>query len=212
MTTFFIKYLIHIGAFNEDKNEYEFGSPTKLSIKNNETTITKQIKNVSDIFNPKNIKIAQRESLMWGTHQQKAIEYGNIIHEILSFVHSKLDIDLAIIKAIENGLINSNQKESVYSTINEIINHEELKLFFEEGNTVLNEKTIIQKEDKTIKPDRMVLTQKNEVYLLDYKTGMHQTKYQLQLENYQKAIEKMNLKVMKKTLVYIGEQIEVIHL
>jgi ATP-dependent exoDNAse (exonuclease V) beta subunit len=212
MTDFFIKYLIHRGAFNEDKNEYEFGSPTKLSIKNNETTITKQIKNVSDIFNPQNIKIAQRESLMWGTHQQKAIEYGNIIHEILSFVHSKSDVDIAIIKAIENGLINSNQKESVYSTINEIINHEELKLFFEEGNIVLNEKTIIQKEDKTIKPDRMVMTQNNEVYLLDYKTGMHQTKYQLQLENYQKAIEKMNLKVMKKALVYIGEQIEVIHL
>jgi hypothetical protein len=26
---------------------------------------------------------------MWGTHQQEAIEYGNVIHEILSFVKKK---------------------------------------------------------------------------------------------------------------------------
>jgi hypothetical protein len=31
----------------------------------------------------------QREALMWGTHQQEAIEYGNVIHEILSFVKTK---------------------------------------------------------------------------------------------------------------------------
>jgi large-conductance mechanosensitive channel len=40
-------------------------------------------------FKSKNIKIAQREALMWGTHQQEAIEYGNVIHEILSFVKTK---------------------------------------------------------------------------------------------------------------------------
>jgi hypothetical protein len=33
---------------------------------------------------------------MWGTHQQEAIEYGNVIHEILSFVKKQNDVDLAI--------------------------------------------------------------------------------------------------------------------
>ena len=58
----------------------------------------------------------------------------------------------------------------------------------------------------------MVLNDSNEIYLLDYKTGSHQTKYQLQLENYQNAIEKMGFKVTKKTLVYIGETLEVVNL
>jgi hypothetical protein len=47
---------------------------------------------------------------------------------------------------------------------------------------------------------------------LDYKTGTHNQKYQLQLENYQNAIEKMGLKVIKKALVYIGKEINVVNL
>ncbi len=58
----------------------------------------------------------------------------------------------------------------------------------------------------------MVLTKNKEVYLLDYKTGLHQPKYKLQLDNYQAAIEKMGYKVVKKALVYIGEQINVVNL
>jgi ATP-dependent exoDNAse (exonuclease V) beta subunit len=58
----------------------------------------------------------------------------------------------------------------------------------------------------------MVLVNKNEIYLLDYKTGSHQEKYTKQLENYQNAIEKMGFNVTKKALVYIGETIEVVNL
>jgi len=119
---------------------------------------------------------------------------------------------LAITKAIESGLITFNQKDMVFKTIQEIVNHSELSICFEEGNEVLNEQTIIQKEGKTIKPDRMVFTKNKDVFLLDYKTGLHNPKYQLQLENYQNAIELMGHKVVKKSLIYIGEQINVVNL
>ncbi len=212
MTSFFIKYLVSNHVFEEDKLEYEFGNSIKLSTEKKHVDTTKTIPLVSEILNPKNIKIAQRESLMWGTHQQEAIEYGNVVHEILSFVKTKADVDLAITKAVESGLINFNQKDLVYKTIQEIVNHTELSTCFIEGNEVLNEQTIIQKQGKTIKPDRMVLTKDKEVYLLDYKTGFHNPKYQLQLETYQNAIELMGFKVVKKSLIYIGEQINVVNL
>lgn len=212
MSTFFINYLMKKGEFGEDKLEYEFGNPAKLSSESNKSDVVKTIPSVREVLDPKNIKIAQRESLMWGTHQQEAIEYGNIIHEILSFIKTKTDVDLAIIKAAESGLITVNQKELVYKTIQEIVNHKELSTYFAEGNEVLNEQTIIQKQGKTIKPDRMVLAKNKEVLLLDYKTGIHNPKYQLQLENYQNAIELMEYKVVKKALIYIGEQINVVNL
>ena len=184
----------------------------KLSSKKASTETPKTIPQLTEILNPKNIKIAQRESLMWNTTQQKAIEYGTILHEILSFVKTKNDVDLALTKAIENGLIIASQRETVEKTIFEIINHPDLVDFFAEEHLVLNEKTIIQKEGNLIKPDRMVLTTTKEIYLLDYKTGSHQTKYKQQLENYQDAIEKMNYRVTKKALVYIGETLEVVNL
>ena len=212
MASFFIQYLLYEHVYDEDKSEYEFGTPIKLSSEKKHINTSKTISLVSEILDPKSIKIAQRESLMWGTHQQEAIEYGNVVHEILSFIKTKKDIDLALTKSIENGLIRFSQKELVYKTIWEIINHKELSDYFEEGNEVLNEQTIIQKQGKTIKPDRMVLNKNKEVFLLDYKTGTHNSKYQLQLENYQNAIELMGYKVRKKALIYIGETIDVVNL
>lgn len=212
MCSFFINYLESKGEFDESKLEYEIGNPIKLSAAKQHVDTSKTIPLVSEILNPKNIKIAQREALMWGTHQQEAIEYGNVIHEILSFVKTKNDIDLAITKSIENGLITFGQKETVLNTIREIVNHSELEICFAEGNEVLNEQTIIQKEGKTIKPDRMVLTKNKEVLLLDYKTGTHNVKYQQQLENYQTAIELMGYQVIKKALIYIGKEIDVVNL
>jgi ATP-dependent exoDNAse (exonuclease V) beta subunit len=212
MASFFIKYLIHEHVFEEERLEYKFGNPIKLSTEKKHVNTTKTIPFVSEILDPKNIKIAQREALMWGTHQQEAIEYGNVVHEILSFVKTKSDIDLAITKAIESGLINYNQKDLVFQTIKEIVNHTELSVCFAEGNEILNEQTIIQKQGKTIKPDRMVLTRNKEVFLLDYKTGTHNPKYELQLDNYQNAIELMGYKVVKKALVYVGAKINVVNL
>lgn len=212
MASFFIKFLEDKRDFNESKFEYSFGNAEKLSEAKEVKDETELIPQLSAILNPINIKIAQRESLMWNTKQQKAIEYGNIIHEILSFVKTKDDIDLALTKAIENGLIITSQKGEVLKTIREIVNHSELELFFSHQNKTLNEKNIIQNEGSIVKPDRMVITSNDEIYLLDYKTGSHQAKYTLQLENYQNAIEKMGFKVTKKALVYIGETLEVVNL
>lgn len=212
MASFFIKYLMQQGLYDENQLEYTFGNSTKLSKKEKHIDTSKSIPVVSAVLNPKNIKIAQREALMWGTHQLEAIEFGNVIHEILSFIASIKDVELAINKAIENGLITIFQKKIVHNAIIEIVNHRDLVDHFAEGNEVLNEKTIIQKEGGIVKPDRIVINKAKEVFLLDYKTGLPNPKYKYQLENYQVAIEKMGLKVLKKALVYIGVEIDVVHL
>jgi ATP-dependent exoDNAse (exonuclease V) beta subunit len=210
MATLFIEFLGN--EFNEEQLEYEFGSNEKISTTKEAASNAVNIPQLSGTLNPKNIKIAQRESIMWNTKQQKAIEFGNIIHEILAFVKTKNDIDLAITKAIENGLIISSQKEAVLATISEIVNHKELIDYFSEEHKVMNEQTIIQKQANIIKPDRMSISKDKKAYLLDYKTGQHLPKHKIQLENYQKSIEDMGYKVEKKALIYIGEEIEVLHL
>jgi hypothetical protein len=209
MCAFFVNYLLEQGVYKEEILEYEFGNLMKLSSEDKHEDSSKIIPSVNEVLNPKNIKIAQREALMWGTHQQESIEYGNVIHEILSFVNTKNDVDLAITKALENGLIQLGQKEAVYQTILEIVNLESLINHFAEGNRVLNEQTIIQKEGKIMKPDRMVVTPDQKVYLLDYKTGVANSKYIEQLNDYQHAIEEIGYEVIEKVIVYIGAEVEV---
>ncbi len=209
MSSFFINYLIENGGFDSNILDYTFGNPKKLSKEEKHIDNSKKISSVAEILNPKNIKIAQRESVMWGTDRQEAIEFGNVMHEILSFVKTKDDIEIAIKTALENGLITENQKGVVEKNIHAIVHHPELISFFDVKNLVLNEQTIIQKQAAVIKPDRMVLGANKTVYLLDYKTGLHENKHKIQLENYQFAIEKMGFTVVEKALVYIGEDIKV---
>ncbi|MEL1256022.1 UvrD-helicase domain-containing protein [Flavobacterium sp. DGU38] len=212
MASFFVKYLIHKGIYDPERLEYEFGNKLKLLVSDKILDQVKTIPIVSEVLNPKNIKIAQREALMWGTYQQDAISYGNIIHEILAFVKDRSDIDLAITKAIENGLIAFSQKEIVSKSLSEIVNHPEISVCFDGENMILNEQAIIQKEGKTLKPDRVVLTKDKEAYLLDYKTGARNPKYVQQIHEYQNAIEELGYKVLKRALVYIGTDIDVVNL
>ncbi|WP_294821875.1 exodeoxyribonuclease V subunit beta [uncultured Flavobacterium sp.] len=203
MSSYFIKYLMQKGAFNNLKAEYEFGSPERLSAAEEHSGEQQTIKVVQERFNPRAIKIAQRESLMWGTRQLEAIEFGNVMHEILSFVATPHDIPLAIMKAIENGLIVHSQSEDVETMLNKVTNHPGLADFFAESATILSEQSIIAQGMPTIKPDR-VTVKDGKAWLLDYKTGAHLPKYEKQLAQYQEALERMELQVVKKVLVYIS--------
>ncbi|RAR71358.1 UvrD-helicase domain-containing protein [Flavobacterium aciduliphilum] len=211
LSSFFIEFLYDKG-FESNIFFYSFGTPQRITKRHTKELQTVCITPVSKVLDSRKIKIAQRESLMWNTKQQKAIEFGTLTHEILAFVKTKNEIDLAITKAIENGILVASQKEPMTQTLLEIVQHEALADFFSESHLILNEQTIIQKEQTMVKPDRMEFNSKNEVFLLDYKTGSHVPKHKLQLENYQQVIESMGYAVIKKVLVYIGENIEVVNL
>lgn len=211
MSSYFIGYLHDQGLFDNSLASYEFGSPQRISEAEDFEESQNTIKVVKERFSPRAVKIAQRESLMWGSKQLKAIEFGNVMHEILSFVRTSHDVSLAVTKAVEGGLIIGSQKKEVEENLKRIIFHPELTSFFAEGSIVYNEQSIIRRNVQTVKPDR-VSVKDEKAYLLDYKTGAHLPKYENQLAEYQKALEEMGFEVAKKTLVYIGDDINVVHL
>lgn len=211
MSSYFIKYLQGVSKFDNTINEYEFGSAEKLSAAKAIDEPQKTIQVVKENFNPRAVKIAQRESLMWGSNRLMAIEFGNVMHQILSFITTKSDIQIAVMKAIEEGLITRAQQEDVEYSLNEILSHPQLEEFFSEGSIVFKEQNIIRKGIRNIKPDRVTI-KGNKAYLLDYKTGAHQDKYAKQLAEYEGALVEMGYTVAKKTLVYIGEGINVVDL
>jgi len=211
MSSYFIKYLMQKQLFDKFKTYYEFGDAKRISPEEEHMEQQKSIAVVGQRFSPRGVKIAQRESLMWGTNRLKAIEFGNVMHEILSFIKTVHDIPLAMVRAIEDGLIVRSQQAEVEKTLKDIIYHPELQVFFAEDNIIYNEQSIIRHEVQTIKPDRVAI-KGTTALLLDYKTGAHQQKYAAQLASYQLALEEMGLQVTKKTLVYIGDTINVVNL
>jgi len=211
LASYFIEFIEDKVDFEENKLSYSFGKPDRVSKpkaiqKNNE-----EIKVVTSTIKPESIKIAQREAMMWGTSQQEAIEFGNVMHKVLSFVKTKFDIDLAIIKALEEGLIATNQAPIVRNYVEKIVSNENLKEFFNGSYQVYNERSIIKSGAKTMIPDRVVVNNK-EAYLLDYKTGTHNQKYVNQITEYESVLQEMGFVIKKKSLIYIGEQLEIVNL
>jgi ATP-dependent exoDNAse (exonuclease V) beta subunit len=211
LASFFIEFVEDRVDFDPSVLNYTWGNSDRISKKRHEESQVEIIQPVTSSLVSENIKIAQREAMMWGSKQQEAIEFGNTMHEVLSFVKNKYDVDLAVAKALENGLISESQKEIVFQMLNDIVFHPELNDFFDEKSLVFNERTILKKGVKNHIPDRIVINKKD-AYLLDYKTGNHNQKYITQILEYENALNEMGFSIQKKSLVYIGEKIEVVNL
>ena len=212
MSSLYIKYLTSKNLFDENVFEYEFGSNEKMSSAKKAVSAPTAIERVTKVWDSKNIKIAQRESLMWGTVQEKAIDYGNLVHEIMSLINYSDDVQIAVDQSLESGILRLDQVDEITKTIQQIINHPELQEFFDKSNKVLNERSIIPKIGTTLKPDRVLIKDGGEAILLDYKTGSLKPSHVAQVDSYAEAIEGIGYKVSKKALVYIGSEVKVVNL
>ncbi|TDS56583.1 UvrD-helicase domain-containing protein [Myroides indicus] len=214
MSSFFLDFLNVQGKFENDEFQYEFGNATRISEKKErEAGSVEIIHSVKKPFDFGQIKIAKREALMWDAQNQKAIEYGNIVHKVMSFIITSKDIDDAVLQALEEGLITEESKEGFTATVTSIVKHAELSEFFEEGNQVFNEKMIIGEKLSNSIPDRVVVNKYGEAFLLDYKTGKEQNKHKEQLMRYEQALQEMGYDVKKKVLLYTGgDHLNIIHL
>jgi len=211
LATYFINFLSQKATFSLEQKEYVFGNPTRQSQPKIFDKNKADIESVKKVLDFSSIRIAKKEALMWGTLKQDAIEFGNIIHQILSYITTKNDLQSALTKSVDEGLIQQSQKSIFEDKINQIIHHPELEDYFNPNYSVFTEHNIISPNEINLKPDRLVI-HNSEAFLIDYKTGAQDEKHKKQIANYVRVIEKMNLKVTKKVLLYIGEDIKIIHL
>lgn len=206
----FIKYLQHLGLWNDSELKYSFGNSERtvenLSV-SNETIIQQQF--ISTSKEEHNIKVVTKSGFLWDTNQENAIEKGNLIHDIMSHIETKNDIDAVVVDFINTAIINPEQASTLKETITQIVEHPKLRAYYTSKNTIYNERDIITKEGLVLRPDRVVINSNLEVIIIDYKTGIEDKKHLQQLQLYQDVLEDMNLLVKKKILVYINDDIKV---
>ena len=207
----FINYLKQQQEWLELQPTYTFGNMLRTS-KEKESTkeLVEHHEFISTSKESHDIKIVTNSGYLWNTEQEKAIEKGNLIHNIMAHINTKEDVVFAISHFLDRAIINPKQAESLQKTISQIVEHDQLKSYFTAENTIYNERDIISKNKTIIRPDRMVVNSNNEVVIIDYKTGTEDQKHQEQLENYQAIIEEMPYKVTKKMLVYINETLKIL--
>lgn len=215
MSTFFMEFLMKNGFYNDNDFCFDFGNPVRLSVKQlslqNQDFENKTIQSVDVPLDFKSIKIAQREALMWDSVSQKSIEYGNLIHKVLSYVTGEEDIENALQTCVENGYLTEVDTLEIGTIVRNIVMHPELKEYFDSSKMIYNERAIMCFGQKNSIPDR-VLTDGKKAYVLDYKTGKPSESHKAQVQSYGSLLEEMGFEVMKKALLYTGDVLKVIHL
>ncbi|SFZ90380.1 ATP-dependent exoDNAse (exonuclease V) beta subunit (contains helicase and exonuclease domains) [Flaviramulus basaltis] len=206
----FINYLQHLGLWNDSELKYSFGDSkrkTQNKTPSKETTIQHQF--ISTSKEEHNIKVVTKSGLLWDTNQQEAIEKGNLLHDIMSKINTKNDIDSVIHDFINTSLINKEQAETLKPLVFQIVEHPNLKDYFSSNYTIYNERDIITKNGVILRPDRVAINSENQAIIIDYKTGVEDKKHEQQLQLYQDVLEEMKLQVKKKILVYINDDIKI---
>jgi ATP-dependent exoDNAse (exonuclease V) beta subunit len=205
-----ISYLQHIAIWSDNQLNYDFGK----IIKNKKTTKVKEpsspLKFISTSKEDHNLSIITKAGLLWDTKQEKAIERGNLVHFILSKIKTIQDIDFAFSDLLVSGDITTQNLKELKALVLNVIDHPKLTPYFQDDFKIYNERDIITNSGQLLRPDRLNINSKNEVSIIDYKTGDLKSVHKSQLNAYAFVLNQMNLKVTNKLLVYINDTIDVI--
>ena len=202
----FMNFLVQRRLWDSAKSLYSFGTLQKSD------SVSVQIQEQESIRFTKTTKPETLEKLsikgkaIWSSERADAIEKGTLIHYILSMIEKASEIDSVFENLIEDGIIKATDMEELKSVVIQIVSHPDLKSYFQKDSVVLNEQEIITENGLILRPDRLVFN-KDEVVVLDYKTGAPHSKYQDQVRSYGIALEQMGYKLDKSILVYINKEI-----
>ena len=205
----FISFLKKMNLWDGSKSTYNFGVKLKnKKYKQPNKNLTQKILVVNSRMKH-NILINSKNTDSWINDFGQAQDEGNIFHEIMEEINSKKDVKLVLDKFYELGIIESKQKEGYEKSILEIINHSDLKEFYNDNLVCYNEREIISKKGFVLVPDRLVFLNNKDVVVIDYKTGIESVSHENQLNKYEAILNEMNLKVVKKILIYTGEKFKI---
>jgi len=206
---FFIDFLKKEGVWDENKSSYNFGNSNKVPTQKKqelEYDSLSQSKFISSTWKNHNISIVANASKLWDTKQENAIEYGNLIHEILSKIYTIDDVEKVINEYVFEGIFAKKESELIKSKIYEVVEHPTLKKYFNADLLVFNEQELITSQKVRQIPDRIVING-NKVVIIDYKTGKQEKKHEQQIGDYGLIISEIGYNVMQKLLVYIDSKV-----
>ena len=204
----FIHFLHASGIWDSEKSTYNFGEKEIKDSKEN--ALKKHIIpfHLNDVLKPFQ-KMITKTGALWDTSTEKALEKGNRYHYLLAKIKYDTDLEEVVQEAFENGTITTTEIQPIKSDLDRLIKHPRIQQYYKSSYTVYNESDIYTASGELIRPDRIAISENNEIAIIDYKTGIHHEKYRKQIDKYAMALEEMGYDIVDRLLVYINEEIEI---
>jgi ATP-dependent helicase/nuclease subunit A len=142
---------------------------------------------------------------MLDTPAAKAINYGVLVHRVLSTIAKTEDVHHAVEQLFFEGLINEEEKVRLEKEISAVLSVKEIAEFFAPHYKVMSEREIILPTGEMLRPDRVLIKDKAAI-VIDFKTGKENKSHEKQLLRYADVLLQMGYEPVTKYLVYLSEQ------
>ena len=203
-----IGYLQSQNLWNDGLN-YEFGVKEIQNYAPSQSpALLKQEHFYSSFIQNNAVQLMTKSGALWDSAQGKAIDHGNLYHDILSEIDTLADMPTAISKFVLPTDFSEEELRELEETLSNVVDHQELREYFSPGQTVIKERNILSKNGEVLRPDRLNFKGK-EVSILDYKTGAFQDSHKLQIEQYEQVLQEMGYTTLKKILIYINTEVNI---
>jgi hypothetical protein len=206
----FIKYLQHLNQWEDGKHHYEFGTPTSNA--KAKTTSDDSFESLSytpsALYNPA-LAFHTNVKYLWSPAQKSAVEYGNLLHLLMSRLQTKAHLEMHLDDLVSEGRIGLDYVNNLAEDARKILEDARLKDYYTPSCTAYNERSIVTPSGDTLRPDRIVITAPDDAVLIDYKTGRPNASHRDQMMQYEQVMRDMGFLRVKKILVYIGDTISV---
>jgi ATP-dependent exoDNAse (exonuclease V) beta subunit len=208
-----VQFAIHKGCEIPEVNEitsHEFFE-VEASDLQKQKQHHRESQNVVEILHHKNQNQATAHKIKIASPSQKAEKYqdevklGLQVHSILEQMQTSSDMVLLLEKLLMAGEIDQKQKKHIEKRLQKLLQNPDYANYFDPKNPYLAEAEFMVELDGQIvalRPDCMVKIDDAWV-ILDFKTGAEDEEYELQVESYKAALEKLGWKIAKTDILYL---------
>lgn len=212
---YFKNYLCQKKLWIENQEQYSFGISQKQinNTDNNKNIISnKKIIWISEPLGSRILFNIDNENLYKTFNNNKDkllknLKYSNLLHKALSTIYIFTDVEIVLKKISNEYNLNKLTFSKLEKQILSIINHPDLKFYYQDRNQVFSEREILF-NGKIFRPDRIIFYHE-EIIIIDYKIGIYRKKHYNQIKTYMNALLNMGYFKITGILVYINKYIKV---
>ncbi len=210
----FINFLKAEGYWIEDQATYQLPPGEHPDSIPGKPTTTKRSDNpkipyTSNVSANRKFRIITRAGSLWSAGLDKAIETGNIYHMLLARIRYATDVDHVVREAVLQGHITHTEEDRFLERLRTLTTHTEIGRYYTPDYTIYNERDIFTEKGEILRPDRIATDNTGNAFLLDYKTGSYDTKYESQVRQYMQVLTDMGYKATRGYLVFIDNDIRI---
>ena len=132
---------------------------------------------------------------------RESLEYGRLVHELLSRLRSAADIEEKAAELAAEGFLPKEEKAALTERIKALFENPLVKEWFDPATEAVTEREILLPDGSLLRPDR-VIHRENGTVIVDFKTGKMRSRDAEQVKEYARVLEEMGYRIAGAYLLY----------